>query len=66
MSWRSEKATDKQLRYIAEMQEFSEHELPKFTGTTKGEASDYINKWNKLAHETMIDAYEYTHSPEVK
>lgn len=61
MNWRDDKATEKQLRYIAEMQEFSEYVLPDFTGTTKGEAADYIDKWNKLAHKTLIDAYEDTH-----
>ena len=50
--WRSDRATEKQLAYIAEMNEFSEFPLPKFTGTTKGEAADYINKWSKRAHES--------------
>lgn len=54
----SDKATEKQLRYIAELQEFSEYPLPAFTGTTKKEASDYIDKWAKLAHRTLVDAYE--------
>ena len=61
MNWRDDKATEKQLRYIAEMQEFSEYELPDFTGTTKGEAADYIDKWNKVAHETLVESYEVTH-----
>ena len=32
------------------MQEVSYYPLPKFTGTTKGEASDYIEKYRELAH----------------
>ena len=62
MSWRDEKITEQQLNYIAMMEEFSEYPLPRFTGTTKGEASDYIKKWEKIAHETLVDAYECTHS----
>lgn len=50
--WRNEKATEKQLAYISEMQEFSPYPLPAFTGSTKGEAADYIDKWRKLAHES--------------
>ena len=52
MNWRDDPATQKQLDYINEMHEFSEYPLPKFEGKTKGEASDYINKWFKLAHES--------------
>lgn len=49
--WRSEKATEKQLKYIAEMREMSEIDLPEFEGETKGEAADYIDKFWKFAHE---------------
>ena len=51
--WRNEPATEKQLAYIQEMQEFSPYTLPKFEGKTKGEAADYIDRWKKLAHESM-------------
>lgn len=51
--WRKETITEKQLKYIHEMQENSEYHLPDFTGTTKGEASEYIDKYSKLAHESM-------------
>lgn len=51
--WRKDTITDKQRQYIREMQEFSELPLPPFTGTTKGEASDYISKYSKQAHESM-------------
>lgn len=49
-NWRNDPATEKQLKYIFEMQEFSYIPLPPFTGTTKGEASDYIKKHHKTAH----------------
>ena len=48
--WRKEPATQKQLDYIMEMNEFSDYPLPKFVGKTKGEASDYINENTKIAH----------------
>ena len=51
-NWRDEEITENQKRYIEEMNEFSEYPLPVFKGTTKGEASDYIDKWSKLAHES--------------
>lgn len=50
--WKNEPATEKQLAYIAEMQEFSTFPIPKFTGTTKGEACNYIDKYSKIAHES--------------
>lgn len=50
-NWRDEPATEKQIAYIQEMHEFSEFPIPYFSGTTKGEASDYINRWSKTAHE---------------
>lgn len=49
--WRSDPATEKQKAYIEEMQEFSDFPIPSFTGSTKGEASDYIERWSKTAHE---------------
>ena len=49
--WRNDPATEKQLAYIEEMQEFSDFPIPRFTGRTKGEASDYIDRWSKTAHE---------------
>lgn len=52
-NWRDDNITEKQRAYILEMQEHSEYRLPEFTGTTKGEAADYINKWTKLAHESL-------------
>ena len=48
--WKNEPVTEKQLTYIQEMQEFSEFPLPAFTGTTKGEAAEYIDKYSKESH----------------
>lgn len=53
LDWRNEPATERQLAYIAEMQEFSEFHIPAFIGKTKGEASDYINQYSKTAHEVF-------------
>lgn len=55
-----QKATEKQLKLIAEMQEFSEFPIPRFDGTTKQEASEYIDKWLSKSHECM-DLYEMSH-----
>ena len=38
---------------IIEMSEFSPYPLPKFTGTTKEEAIEYIRKYSKMAHEDV-------------
>ena len=44
MSWRNDKPTYKQLNHI----KFLEDDYGvKFTGTTKGEASDFIDKCHK-------------------
>ena len=51
MKWKQEPITEKQKDYIQMMQEFSCYPLPRFTGTTKGEASDYIERYGELAHE---------------
>lgn len=56
--WRNDKATEKQLQYIAEMHEFSDYPLPEFEGHTKGEAAEYIDKWSKLAH-SRVDKWGF-------
>lgn len=56
--WKNDPVTDRQLAYIMDMQEFSEFQLPPFTGTTKGEASDYISKWVGIAHEVIYNPHE--------
>ena len=53
MSWKNDPITEKQKSLISDMMEFSAYPLPRFTGSTKGEASDYIDKWAKLAHEDV-------------
>lgn len=50
--WRNEPITDKQKALILEMNEFSDFPLPTFNGTTKGEASDYIDQNLRKAHES--------------
>ena len=50
--WKAEPASQKQLDYIKEMNEFSDFPLPRFTGNTKGEAAEYIDKYIKLSHES--------------
>ena len=50
--WRLRPITDKQKKYIDEMQNYSPYPLPKFEGKTRGEAADYIDKYGKLAHES--------------
>lgn len=49
-NWRNEPATEKQLEYIAYIQEFAYIDVPLFNGKTKGEASDYIDKYREYAH----------------
>ncbi len=60
MSWRDDPATEKQLEMIRDIREFSDWPLPPFTGRTKGEASDYIDRWIGKAHETILDCWDVT------
>lgn len=53
MKWREKEITEKQKQCIQTMQEFSCYPLPKFTGTTRGEAADYIDEYGKIAHENV-------------
>lgn len=57
-NWRNHPITEKQKAMIQELQEFSELPLPTFKGTTKGEASDYINQYIKTAHQSL-DAIDH-------
>ena len=50
-NWRDAPITDKQMEYIRDMQEFSVFPIPDFDGKTRGEASDYIDRYAKMAHE---------------
>lgn len=52
LDWRLEPITNRQKEYINELQEHSEFSLPEFKGKTMGEASDYIEKYSKIAHES--------------
>lgn len=50
MSWKNDKPTCRQLKLIKDIEaEFGEQ----FTGTTKGEAADYIDKWLKTAKQDI-------------
>lgn len=49
---REEKPTSQQLAYISSMREHSEFSMPEFKGTTKREASEYIEKFNLVSHES--------------
>lgn len=50
MSWQNDKPTYKQLNLIKDLEdEFGE----KFTGTTKKDAADYIDKWLKIARQDI-------------
>lgn len=57
-TWRNDPITEKQQQLIDDMQEFSEYPLPKFSGTTKGEACDYIDKWIGKSHETVLYCWD--------
>ena len=48
-NWKNEPITEKQKRFIEQMNEFSPYPLPPFKGTTKGEAYVYINRNIDLA-----------------
>lgn len=51
MRWEQKEITEKQMNLINYIMEFSFFNPPKFEGTTRGEASDYIDKYAKLAFE---------------
>lgn len=53
MNWRQDPLTEKQKELIEKMQEFSYFPIPRFTGKTKGEASDYIERYGQQAHENV-------------
>lgn len=53
--WRNDPHTEKQLNLILEMHEFSEIPLPEYTGKTKGDAADFINKWISTSHERIYN-----------
>lgn len=57
-NWRNDQPTEKQMKLIFEMHEMADHPLPRFEGKTKGEASDYIDKYIKDAHTLCYSAHE--------
>lgn len=59
MSWRDEPPTEKQLEFINGIYCTINNtpyvdKIPRFTGTTKGEASDYITRY-KESYEELLD-----------
>ena len=64
MNWRNLPPTQKQLDYIAELREMSELPLPPYKGSTRGEASDWIDANISRAHHTALNWYEYGVSSE--
>lgn len=49
MNWRDKEPTKKQLDLIRDIEDYSPYMPPKFKGTTRGEAADYIDKHVKDA-----------------
>ena len=47
MNWRDLPITENQRDFIADIMEFSAYHPPRFNGTTRGEASDYIDAHRK-------------------
>ena len=58
--WRNDRPTQAQLDYIKHIWEESEWPLKPFTGKTKGEAADWINK-NRYYVCHSILGYDETH-----
>ena len=58
MNWRNLPPTQKQLDYIAELCEMSDHPLPRYEGKTRGEASDWINANASSAHTMFYNPHE--------
>ena len=44
-NWEDKPMTERQKIIVENLYEFSEHRIPKFVGTTQGEASKYINTY---------------------
>lgn len=60
-TWRNDPVTKRQLETICAMREeagMSDAFVPEFTGTTKGEASDWINKYKSEIHYSAYDLHE--------
>lgn len=57
-TWRDLPITEKQREFIETMQEFVDE---RFTGTTRGEAADYINRNIDELQLAMTDGYCLEH-----
>lgn len=60
-TWRNDPVTKKQLETICAMCEeaaMNNAIIPKFTGTTKGEANDWIDKYKSEIHYSTYDPHE--------
>ena len=49
-AWRKEPMTEKQADFIQFMEGYRFDVFPAFTGSTKGEATDYITRYRKTAY----------------
>ena len=49
--WRDDPITEKQQQFIECAMEFSPYPVPRFNGTTNGEASDWIDRYGRIATE---------------
>lgn len=50
MAW-SDAPTEKQLMYLEELREMSAYPIPKFTGKTRKDVQEYIEKYRKTAYQ---------------
>lgn len=57
-SWKTERATEKQLKYIEDIQDRAIFPIEPFYGTTKEEAAHWINKY---AGKTLNCAWAIEH-----
>lgn len=61
MSWRNDPITEKQEVMIAQIEEdavMNDAFIPPFSGTTKGEACDYIGNYIHACHLSAFDPHE--------
>lgn len=60
VSWRDKPMTEKQIEMIKNMYANTEIPIPKFEGRTRGEASDFIDKWLSTTHESILSCWDTT------
>ena len=56
-SWRDLPPTEKQLEYISNIEEYGVG-TPRFTGTTKQEASEYISKYKDMLELGQMSSWQ--------